>query len=73
MTQSRCFFIAVQIDYHDQVTQSQKFRTESAAPSERPVFKRNLFAFTTVLDLQTVKFGLMATQDTSEASLVKDC
>lgn len=68
--EEKCYFVAVQMDYKDAVTPTQKFRTDVAPPSTRPQFKRNLFTFTTVIAHQTLRFGLMACPDSSEESVV---
>lgn len=65
-----CFFIAVQMDYKDSLTPSEKFRTDLAPPSNRPKYKRNLFTFNTIIAQQTIRFGLMACPDSSEDSVV---
>ena len=62
---SSCYFIALQIDYHDQLTPTLKLRTDMAPPSDRPKFTRNLFALSTLVELQTLKFGLMGAADTA--------
>ncbi len=66
-----CYFVAVQMDYKDSHTPSQKLRTDLAALSTRPKFKRNIFTFTTLIQEQTLKFGLMSCPDSSESSIVQ--
>jgi hypothetical protein len=57
------YFVAVQLDFKDSHTPPIKLRTELAPLTNRPKFKRNLFTFDTLIEHQTLKFGLMATPD----------
>jgi hypothetical protein len=57
------YFVAVQLEYDDKVTPTLKFRTDLAPNANRPKFKRNLFTFPRVIQLQKVRFGLMACQN----------
>ena len=54
------YFVAVQLEFKDNVTPPQKLRTDVATISNRPKFKHNLFTFHKVIQNQTLKFGLMA-------------
>ena len=49
LTKEGNFFIAVQLEYDDKVTPTQKFRTDVASLANRPKFKRNLFTFNKVI------------------------
>jgi len=63
-------FVAVQMDYDDQVTPTLKFRTDLSVLTNRPKFSRNLFTFEKVIEKQKLKFGLMECKDSSESSIV---
>jgi hypothetical protein len=64
------YFIALQIDYDDPRTPTQKFRTDLAPLALRPKFARNFFSFHPLIDHQRIKFGLMGCKDNNEASVV---
>ena len=65
------YFIAVQLEYKDNITAPQKMRTDIATLANRPKFKRNLFSFHKVIENQTLRFGLMACSSSEEDCIVK--
>lgn len=59
------------MDFEDNVTPSLKFRTDITPLSNRPKPKRNLFSFSTLVERQKLKFGLMSCENASEGSIVQ--